>query len=163
MMTKFHKYQQMGITRKSRNLLIMTKILLRGSQITQNRVDLILAINPLKWMTHYHLSQQHPEGGDPLEAYAGKGQEQKQRVDYEKRACQRKRTDQWKRTGQWKSTGQGKKRNNKVETAYVDKKYDYCLPRICHMDCGSRSELKCEKCDLHLCLSRDKNCFNFFY
>ena len=28
-------------------------------------------------MTHYHLSQQHPEGGDLLEAYAGKRQEQK--------------------------------------------------------------------------------------
>lgn len=34
-------------------------------------------MNPPKWMRHRHLSQQHPEAGDPLGAdQAGKRQEQ---------------------------------------------------------------------------------------
>lgn len=40
---------------------------------------------------------------------------------------------------------------------------DIKAPRTCRMDCGSRSKIKCEKCDVYLCLSRDKNCFKSFH
>lgn len=37
-------------------------------------------------------------------------------------------------------------------------------PRTCRMeDCGSRSKIKCEKCDVYLCISRDKDCFRLYH
>ncbi|XP_060806296.1 uncharacterized protein LOC132903054 [Amyelois transitella] len=41
---------------------------------------------------------------------------------------------------------------------------DIKAPRSCRLeDCNSRSKIKCEKCDVYLCLSRNKNCFKTYH
>lgn len=41
---------------------------------------------------------------------------------------------------------------------------DIKAPRACRMEnCSSRSKMRCEKCDVYLCLSRDKNCFKNYH
>lgn len=37
-------------------------------------------------------------------------------------------------------------------------------PRVCRMEnCGSRSKIRCEKCDVYLCLSRKNNCYAAYH
>ncbi|GBP89921.1 PiggyBac transposable element-derived protein 2 [Eumeta japonica] len=41
---------------------------------------------------------------------------------------------------------------------------DIKAPRTCRMvNCESRSKIKCEKCDVYLCLSHDKDCFKSYH
>lgn len=41
---------------------------------------------------------------------------------------------------------------------------DIKAPRSCRLEeCGSRSKIRCEKCDVYLCLSRDKDCFKIYH
>lgn len=41
---------------------------------------------------------------------------------------------------------------------------DIKAPRSCRLEeCGSRSKIRCGKCDVYLCLSRDKNCFKTYH
>ena len=38
------------------------------------------------------------------------------------------------------------------------------LPTRCKFpECKGRSRIKCEKCNVHLCLSKEKNCFRSFH
>lgn len=41
---------------------------------------------------------------------------------------------------------------------------DIKAPRTCRLEkCKSRSKLRCRKCDVYLCLNRDKDCFYIYH
>ncbi|CAK1602445.1 unnamed protein product [Parnassius mnemosyne] len=41
---------------------------------------------------------------------------------------------------------------------------DIKAPRTCRLEtCSSRSKIRCDKCNVYLCLSRDKNCFKAYH